>query len=89
MKLRILSDGTTNGTRFFDAETGEEVFLECEKIIWTADVTKGHGTCKAELRVIFTECDVIANEVAVHYRQFKREFDSTGDTDKLREDFGV
>lgn len=89
MKLKIVSDGTCVGTKFYNVETGEQIELDAEKITWTADVTGGKQIVRAEVRLILTEADLVAEDVAVYHKKFNREVDSTGDTEKLREDFGV
>ena len=47
-RLKIVSDGTVNGTNVVDADTGEPVSY-VQKVCFHADV--GSGVCNAEITV--------------------------------------
>src|SRR3990167_3463131 len=64
MRIKIISDGTTLGTKVIDEETGEKIGL-IQKIVWSADVNKVITECTVKLvKVpveIITEAEAEAN----------------------------
>ena len=87
MKLRIVSDGTPHNTRFYDVETDKEVILDATYVHWYMDVD---GRSKATITVLIDSVDIVSDtDVFKRRKRFNRSVDSTGDTEKLREDFGV
>ena len=55
MRLGIKSDGTGEGTKFYDADTGEEIVLEfCQKVEWRANAQ----TSISEARLSFVNIPV-------------------------------
>jgi len=55
MKLKIVSDGTTKGTRVIDAWSGESID-NIQKLVITADATK--GMVNAYFEIIGVEYDI-------------------------------
>src|SRR5574338_1681284 len=82
MKLKIISDGTNNGTKLIDEETGQMVH-GISKLTWEADAKKLvakvtveltnvpiEATCKADVKLF--ECQS-PNWEMVHTKSFEKE----------------
>ena len=62
MRLKVVSDGTSEGTKLFDAETGEQFKLACSAIEWHIDI---HGMSVLRLTVPKAELEAKADVQAV------------------------
>lgn len=61
MRLRIVSDGTSFGTKLYDADTGEELAFGVRAVTWTVSGNTRMATATLEVRNV--EVDVIAEDV--------------------------
>jgi hypothetical protein len=68
MRLKIVSDGTANNTKFINAETEEELHLPVHKVTWEVTAL---GRAKAILEVEAIALEVNAEEVDILCEQCK------------------
>ena len=54
MRLKIISDGTTRGTKVIDEETGERIGL-IQDIVWSANADKTITECTIKLAKVPVE----------------------------------
>lgn len=57
MKIKIISDGTVDGTKIVDAQTGERL-AGVQMINWMSAVG---GECEALMHVVGVQCEIVTD----------------------------
>lgn len=70
MKLKIISDGTANGTRVVSIETGEAVG-GVDFISWSASVDGEF--CEAQIHLLGVPCEIVGKAVTIISEDLLRE----------------
>ena len=62
MRIKIVSDGTSYGTRVVDADTEKDLGLPITRVVWACNAT---GIAEAELTIPVVEVSLAADTVTV------------------------